>query len=70
MIVIDARGLPPPQPLERVLEALAELAPGDSVRLILEREPFPLYRLLARNGYRHRTTAYPDGRYEIDITQA
>jgi uncharacterized protein (DUF2249 family) len=65
--VIDARGLPPPQPFEQVMEALCTLAPGDSIRLILEREPFPLYRVLERNGYRHHTQCCDDGRFEIDI---
>jgi TusA-related sulfurtransferase len=67
MIVIDARGLEPPQPFERVMEALCDLPRGESIRLILEREPFPLYRVLDRNGYAHRTASYDDGRYEIDI---
>jgi len=35
----------------------------------LEREPYPPYRVLERNGYRYRTAAYDDGRFEIEITQ-
>ena len=30
-------------------------------------EPFPLYRVLERNGYEWRTTPFPDGRFEILI---
>ncbi|HUL68142.1 MAG TPA: DUF2249 domain-containing protein [Burkholderiaceae bacterium] len=68
MILIDARGLEPPQPFELVMEALCTLKPGDTVRLVLEREPHPLFRVLDRNGYRYRMRRGEDGSYEIDIT--
>jgi uncharacterized protein (DUF2249 family) len=66
-VVIDARNLEPPEPFERVMEALAELEPGGEILLILYREPFPLYRVLERNGYAWRTAMFPDGRFEIVI---
>jgi len=69
MKVIDARDLEPPEPFERVMEAISELEPGGQVMLILNREPFPLYRVLQLNGYQHKTTAFPDGRFEIMINQ-
>jgi len=50
-----------------VMEALCELAPGDSILLLLDREPFPLYRVLQRNGYRHSTTQCDDGHFEVEI---
>lgn len=68
-IVVDARDLEPPEPFERVMEALGALAPGDDVLLILYREPFPLYRVLQRNGYAWETTAFDDGRFEIRIRE-
>ena len=68
--VIDARGLPPPQPFELAMEALCELAPGAELVLILEREPTPLYQVLERNGYTWRTTHHAeDGRVEIRIRE-
>ncbi|MCC6608173.1 MAG: DUF2249 domain-containing protein [Burkholderiales bacterium] len=67
MIVIDARDLEPPEPFERVMEALGDLAEGDRILLILNREPFPLYRVLERNGYGYASKAFPDGRFEIEI---
>ena len=66
-IVIDARDLEPPEPFERVMEALCDLQPGDDVVLILTREPFPLYRVLERNGYAWQATGFDDGRFEIRI---
>jgi TusA-related sulfurtransferase len=69
-ILIDARGLEPPEPLEKVTQTLALLRPGQSIRLLLHREPFPLYAILDERGYRHDTTAQPDGSYVILIRPA
>jgi len=69
MIRIDARGLEPPEPFERVMEALSDLEPGGEVLLILNREPFPLYRVLERNGYTWKSTPFDDGRFEILIRE-
>ena len=69
-ILIDARGLEPPEPLEKVTQTLALLRPGQSIRLLLHREPFPLYAILDERGYVHDTTAQPDGSYVILIRQA
>ena len=37
------------------MAALGELAPGKKVRLLLPREPFPLYRVLEGAGYAWET---------------
>lgn len=68
MILIDARGWEPPRPFDAAMEALSDLAPGEVVRLIVEREPTPLYRALKRNGYAYFATMQPDGSFEIDIS--
>lgn len=67
---LDVRGLAPPEPLERVLDALDLLGPGDTLCMLIEREPRPLYRILANNGFCHRTTALPDFQYEVRIWRA
>jgi hypothetical protein len=69
-ILIDARWLEPPQPMEKVMQTLALLRPGQSIRLLLHREPFPLYPILAEQGYRHSTRREADGSYVILIRQA
>jgi len=69
VIRIDARGLEPPEPFERVMEALCELEPGGEILLILSREPAPLYRVLERNGYSWDTNWFDDGRCEILIRE-
>jgi uncharacterized protein (DUF2249 family) len=67
MIRIDARGLDPPEPFERVVEALAKLPSGEEVLLILDREPIPLYRFLVNNQYRYHADRFSDGRVEVRI---
>jgi uncharacterized protein (DUF2249 family) len=66
-VLVDARALEPPEPMERVMQTLALLRPGQSIRLLLHREPFPLYPLLAERGYRHATRMDSDGSYVILI---
>ena len=67
MKVIDARNLEPPAPFERVIDALSDLAEGEKVMLVINREPMPLYRFLLNNAYEYKTSAFPDGRFEIEI---
>lgn len=69
-ILIDARWLEPPEPLERVTAVLAGLARGQRVRLLLHREPFPLYELLRERGFVHQTQPQADGTYVILISHA
>lgn len=69
-ILVDARWLEPPEPMEKVLQALEQLRPGQSVRMLLHREPFPLYPLLAERGYRHTAQMDADGSYVILIRRA
>jgi uncharacterized protein (DUF2249 family) len=52
---IDVSALPAPEPLERILDALADLPPEDRLCVIHHREPYPLYDLLRRMGYRWET---------------
>ena len=67
MKIVDARGLVHPEPFERVVEALTELALGDQLTLIIDREPRPLYRFLERNRYAYKAETFDDGRFEILI---
>lgn len=64
---LDLRGLEPPEPLEKVLDALEHLAADEHLCLLIEREPRPLYRILTNNGYAYRTCALPGFLYEVKI---
>jgi hypothetical protein len=50
-IELDVRGLQAPEPLERVLETLDRIGPGDQLLLKINCHPVPLFRILERNGY-------------------
>lgn len=65
--IIDARGLEPPEPFERAIEALANLEAGQQFTLLLDRMPHPLIRMLERDGYRHEVTFRDDGTVALII---
>jgi hypothetical protein len=69
-IFLDLRGLFPPEPMERVLDALSAMALDQQVRMLIDREPLPLYRILERNGYPYRVALPEAGVFEITIGQA
>ena len=69
-IVVDARGLEPPEPMVRVLSALSELdklPDGEQLLMQIHVEPRPLFRILASNGYGHRCEQAPEGHFEVTI---
>lgn len=68
MQTVDARGLEPPQPFEIVMEAIADLRSGESIRVLLDRMPYPLFRVLDRDKMRYESRVRDDGVVEIDIT--
>lgn len=69
-ITIDARLMQPPEPMERVLEALDLLEPGNEIHLLIYREPVPLYNVLKRNGYTHVTRRDPNNTFVVRIMHA
>jgi uncharacterized protein (DUF2249 family) len=66
-ILLDARGLMPPEPMVRVLDALDSIGPGQRLRMLIDREPLPLYRILERNGFRYDAHMDGAGVFEIVI---
>jgi uncharacterized protein (DUF2249 family) len=58
---LDLRGLDPPEPMRRALEAVEALSSGEVLRIITDREPLLLYRELDRRGHAHATQSDPDG---------
>lgn len=65
--VIDARGMEPPEPFVATMDALDGMDPSHKLLLILNREPFPLYRALHNQGFAYQTEITADGRVEILI---
>jgi uncharacterized protein (DUF2249 family) len=55
VILLDVRELDPPEPLTRTLEALSVLGVGQRLRVLLRREPYPLYGILQRENYQYES---------------
>lgn len=70
VVVVDVRGLEPPQPLIRVLERLDALGPAQTLLVIHERRPMLLYPHLEARGFTHDTREPEPGRIEIVIRRA
>lgn len=58
---LDARALPPPQPLRNTLEQLAELSDDRVLVQLNDRAPQHLYPKLEDRGYSYETIETEDG---------
>jgi uncharacterized protein (DUF2249 family) len=67
---LDVRGLDPPEPLLRVLEAAEALAPGEAIEVIHDRRPLLLYPQLEERGLVHDTDEPAPGVVRIRIRRA
>lgn len=68
-MILDNRGLEPPQPMMRTLTALSKLQPGETLTIINDRRPMFLYEQLDELGYKHETIERKDGSFQITITK-
>lgn len=66
-VTLDVRGMEPPEPLRLVLETIAEFVPGDELRLLIDCQPKPLYRILERNGYTFQEAPGTDATFVVTI---
>ena len=62
-VEIDTRGLEPPQPLVKILEAVATLPEGGSIVARTDRRPMHLYAQLEERGFLSDTEEAPDGSF-------
>jgi uncharacterized protein (DUF2249 family) len=60
---VDARGLEPPQPLVKILEALASLPLGVKLRAHTDRRPMHLYAQLEERGFIGESEEQQDGSF-------
>ena len=58
---LDLRGLDPPEPMRRALEAVEALGLAESVEIITDREPLLLYHELTRRGHPYLRESGPEG---------
>jgi TusA-related sulfurtransferase len=70
VITVDARGLEPPQPLVRILEAASQLAPGGELVAKTDRRPMHLLPLLEERGFLTQSEEQPDGSFVTHVRHA
>jgi uncharacterized protein (DUF2249 family) len=63
VIELDVRGLEPPQPLMKILEAVATLPAGATLRAHTRWRPALLYAQLEQRGFTGESEEQPDGSY-------
>jgi uncharacterized protein (DUF2249 family) len=66
---VDARGLEPPQPMIKILEALVALPAGAELRARTERRPMHLYPHLEERGFTAATEEQSDGSFLTHISR-
>lgn len=62
---LDLRGLDPPEPMRRALEAIEALAPGSALEVVTDREPMLLHRELGRRHHAYVSEVQADGCHTI-----
>jgi TusA-related sulfurtransferase len=64
---VDARGLEPPQPLVKILEALSALRTGQQLRARTDRRPMLLFPQVEERGFKAETEEQSDGSFITQI---
>jgi uncharacterized protein (DUF2249 family) len=67
VVEVDARGLEPPQPMVRILEAVADLPEDTELCAFTDRRPMHLYPQLEQRGFRSQSEEQPDGSFVTRI---
>lgn len=67
IVDLDARGLEPPQPLVTILEAIATLPPGATLRARTDRRPMHLYAQLESRGFAGESAEQAEGSFITHI---
>jgi len=65
--LLDVNLLEPPEPMGLILSAIDALAQGRYLRILIHREPFPLYDILIREGFSHSIRPGRDSAFELFI---
>ena len=66
-IICDVQDLPAPEPMQKIMEAVADLGEGQYVRMMHRMEPYPLYSVLEDMGFQHQLYLKGEAPYEIMI---
>nr|WP_174495899.1 DUF2249 domain-containing protein [Salirhabdus euzebyi] len=68
-MTLDNRGLEPPQPMMRTLNALEKTPLGGSIIIINDRIPMFLFAELDEQGITYHTEEQDDGSFKVMITK-
>lgn len=69
-LMIDGRGMLPPEPLELVLEALPGLEQGTELTVMVYCKPYPLFSALHEAGFVWEEDVGADGTHMVRIRHA
>jgi uncharacterized protein (DUF2249 family) len=69
VVDLDVRGLEPPQPMVKILEALSNLSPGGELRARTDRRPVHLFAQLEARGFKGDSQEQADGSFLTRIGQ-
>lgn len=70
VVDVDARGLEPPQPMVKILEALTALPGGALLRARTDRRPIHLYPMLEARGFGGESEEQTDGSFITHIRRS
>lgn len=70
VVEVDARGLEPPQPMIKILEALAALPASAVLNAQTDRRPIHLYPVLEARGFTGESEEQPDGSFITHIRRS
>lgn len=68
-MILDNRGLEPPEPMMRTLAALEKLGNEKPLVIINDRRPMFLFEQLDDMGYLYLTEQLEDGSYKVTISR-
>ncbi|WP_454830970.1 DUF2249 domain-containing protein [Pseudoxanthomonas wuyuanensis] len=67
LLWLDLRHLPPPEPMQRVLDALPDLRPGQWLVAMTPQRPGPLLEILDAWGYAYRVQELTSGHACVSV---
>lgn len=53
------------EPFSKIMDAVSRLADGQGLKLVAPFEPVPLYAVLGRQGFAHRSRQLDSGDWEV-----
>ncbi len=57
------------EPFTRIMQTVDGLGPDESLELVAPFEPAPLYMVMERRGFSHRSQQTPDGDWRVVFTR-